>query len=184
MLGNWSWFPQLKEFGESLGWVANIVQVAGLVSLFSFGVAFWRERRAYARRRKMLELEPAGGAVAMAIGVGTPIEATVRQFLRNRFGSTDGALTIPLISSHDESGFIPTRDFLTIVRKIRNDVDELRKRGDIREVHLFYAGPYAIAAGIGAIMDNWVPVHVYMYNTKTSEYELAFTLSAETVKGI
>ena len=62
-------------------------------------------------------------------------------------------------------------------------MDELRRRGDIRELHLFYGGPYAIAVGIGAIVDNWIPVHIHMYNQKESKYELAYILSAELIKG-
>jgi hypothetical protein len=120
----------------------------------------------------MLRLKPAEGAVALAVGVGTHIEAPVTRFLEQRFGSEDGKPKVPLVASFSEEGFVPTNKFYSVVRKIRDDVDELRKRGDVREVHFFYAGPYAIAAGIGAIVDNWVPVHVYMYNSKTRVWGL------------
>jgi hypothetical protein len=174
----WDW---LRQLGNSAGWFANLIQIGAVAYVV---VGLWRARRAYLRRRRMLELKPVEGAVAFAVGVGTHIEAPVTQFLVRRFGTEAGQPKVPLVKSYDKAGFIPTGNFLNIIREIRDDIDELRRRGDIREVHLFYAGPYAIAAGIGAIVDNWVPVHVYMYNNKTSEYEMAFTLSAETVKGI
>lgn len=173
-------FDLIKKLGESLGWLANLFQVAGVLYL---AVDLWRLRVKYKRRTRMLTLKPAQGAVALAVGVGTHIEAPVTKFLQQRFGSDDGRPKVPLVASFSESGFVPTTKFFDILRRIRDDVDELRKRGDIREVHFFYAGPYAIAVGVGAIVDNWVPVHVYMYNSKTSDYELAFTLSAETTKG-
>jgi hypothetical protein len=56
--------------------------------------------------------------------------------------------------------------------------------GGIRKVHLFYGGPLPVAAALGAITDNWVPVRWYAHNKKTGKYEYTFTLDVETVKGV
>ncbi len=43
--------------------------------------------------------------------------------------------------------------------------------GGITEVHLFYGGPLMVAAALGAIADNGVPVKWYQRNPKTGQYE-------------
>lgn len=39
--------------------------------------------------------------------------------------------------------------------------------GNVSEVHLFYGGPVGVAAALGAIVDNWVPVKWYIHNNNT-----------------
>jgi hypothetical protein len=170
----------IKTTGNNWSWLANILQIVSVIWVL---ISFSQAKYAYNRRRKLLELQPSEGAVAVAIGVGTDIEASVRSFLEEHFGSSEGKSKVPLIKSYYRKGFIRATDFSSILIGIRDDMDELRRSGDIRELHLFYGGPYAIAVGIGAIVDNWIPVHVHMYNQKESKYELAYILSAELIKG-
>ena len=138
-------FEWLKNAGNSIGWIANLVQVGAVAWAV---IALLRARRDYRRRTKLLELKPAEGAVAIAVGVGTHIESSVRNFLESRFGAVDGKSKMPLVASYDKKGHIKREEFLSVFHEIRRDIDELRKKGDIREVHLFYGGPYAIAVGM------------------------------------
>ncbi len=174
-------FEWLHNTGDSIAWLANILGVLQVVGVIWAIVAFLRARGEYRRRNKMLQVKPADGSVAISIGVGTHIAASVQGFLESHFGIVEGKARIPLVVSYDKTGHLPPADFLMVLHEIRRDIDELRKKSDIREVHLFYGGPYALAAGIGALLDNWVPVQVYMWENKG--YVRAFTLSAETIKG-
>ena len=50
------------------------------------------------------------------------------------------------------------------------------------ELHLFYKGPVSFAAGVGAVFDNWAPVHLYEF--KDGTYHKALTIEKESVRGL
>lgn len=50
------------------------------------------------------------------------------------------------------------------------------------ELHMFYKGPVTLAMGVGAILDNWIPIKVYQYSDGT--YKKDFVLEKGTVLGL
>ena len=117
--------------------------------------------------------------MAIAIGVGVAVKGDVDKFLKENLEEK-----VPLVLSYERPGFFSREQLLNIIYEIRDEIRGLMTVGGITEVHLFYGGPLMVAAALGAIADNWVPVKWYQRNPKTGQYEYAFTLDVETVKGI
>src|SRR5437870_5243767 len=112
-------FLGLKRIGDSIAWLANIIQVVQVTGVIWAIVLFLRARHEYKRRIKMLNLKPVEGAVAIAIGVGTHIAGSVQNFLESYSGALDGKPNIPLVVSYNKEGYIKTTDFLLVLREIR-----------------------------------------------------------------
>lgn len=166
----------LVNLGNSLDWLLN------LVGLFGYPIALYlwlRERARYQRLRRLIAFRPAKGAVAVIIGIGVTVKADAEKFMQEQFETP-----LPVVLTYEKQGFFQREQLLDIIRQVRDKVRELMTAGGIHEVHLFYGGPLAVAAALGAITDNWVPVRWYSHNSKTGQYEYTFTLDAETVKGI
>jgi len=167
----------LITLGDSLDWLLNLIGLLG----YPVAVYLWlRERARYQRLRRLVAFKPAEGAVAVIIGIGVPsVKADAEKFMREEFESP-----LPVVLNYEKQGFFSREQLLDIIREVRDRIRELMMAGGIREVHLFYGGPLAVAAALGAITDNWVPVRWYNHNKKTGRYEYMFTLDVETVKGI
>jgi hypothetical protein len=181
-----SWFQPFVEFlstlGNSMDWLLNLIAVIlYFTSMFLFVRGWWR----YRRLRRLREVKPAEGAIAVAIGVGMDISHDARQFLEITFGLDEQKqLKVPLLLTYSKSGFLSREEIIDVIRDVRNRLRELMVVGGVSEVHLFYGGPVGVAAALGAIADNWVPVKWYTHNKKTGKYEYLFTLDVEMVKGL
>jgi len=176
------WLEWIINVFRSLDWLLNLIGIgAYLVSL----VLLLREWLRYRRLRRLKELQPSEGAIAVAIGVGMSVTEDARYFLQETFGTNpDGTLKVPLLLSYTKLGYFSREQMIRIIKEIRDKIRELMIIGGVTEVHLFYGGPLAVAAALGAIVDNWVPVKWYAHNKSTGKYEYLFTLDVETVKGI
>jgi hypothetical protein len=167
----------LIDFGSGLDWLLNLIGLLG----YPLAIYLWlRERARYQRLRRLITFRPAKGAVAVILGVGVPsVKPDAEKFIREQFDPP-----LPVVLTYDKQGFFSREQLLDIIHEVRDRVRELMVAGGIREVHLFYGGPLAVAAALGAITDNWVPVRWYNHNKKTGQYEYMFTLDVETVKGV
>jgi len=167
----------LINAGRNLDWLLNWIGVLG----YPLALYFWlRERARYQRLRRLIAFEPAKGAVAIVIGVGVPsVKADAKKYLDEEFETP-----LPIVLEYEKQGFFSREQLLDIIREIRDRIRELMLAGGIHEVHLFYGGPLAVAAALGAIMDNWVPVRWYVHNNEIGKYEYLFTLDVEMVKGL
>lgn len=170
----WEW---LVQFGNNLDWLLN------LIGLFGYPAALYlwmRERARYQRLRRLISFKPAEGAVAVIIAIGVPaVKPDAEKYIREQFESP-----LPVVLAYERQGYFTREQLLSIIGEIRDKLRELMMAGGIREVHLFYGGPLAVAAALGAITDNWVPVRWYNHNKKTGLYEYMFTLDVETIKGV
>jgi len=176
------WLECIANLGRSFDWLLNLIAIAAYIG--SLGLLL-REWLRYRRLSRLKALQPSGGAIGVAIGVGMSVTEDARHFLQETFGTNpDGTLKVPLLLSYSEPGYFTRAQMIGIIREIRNKLRELMVIGGVTEVHLFYGGPLAVAAALGAIADNWVPVKWYAHNKSTGKYEYMFTLDVETVKGI
>jgi len=167
------------------GWLERIAEPAGTIGdLIAFGayiygfLALLRARSRYLERRRLLDVVPPDGTVAVSIGVGLTVKADVERYLRERFPS------VPVAVDYHRPGVVSAPDFPKVIREIRDAMQAAMSTGTIRKAMLFYGGPSAIMAALGALADNWVPVDVFQLNQKSRDYEYTFTLDLETVKGL
>jgi hypothetical protein len=166
----------LINLGQSLEWLLNLIGLLG----YPVAIYLWlRERARYQRLRRLIAFRPAKGAVAVIIGIGVPsVKADAEKYIQGL------DFPLPVVLTCEKQGFFSREQLLNIIREVRDRIRELMVAGGIQEVHLFYGGPLSVAAALGAIADNWVPVRWYNHNKKTGQYEYMFTLDVETVKGI
>ncbi|MEW6097552.1 MAG: hypothetical protein AB1567_13735 [bacterium] len=131
----------------------------------------------YTRRRKLLMFTPSSeGRVAVSIGVGLNPEEAVQDFLNTNFPD------VPLVIAYSKIGEFSGKELLQIFNEIKSRFFDLMKRGDIKEILLFYGGPVTLMAPIGAIVDNWVPVK--LFGREEGKYIFHFTLNRELIKTI
>lgn len=154
-----------------LGIIANILQIGSVAVVV---ILFWRNSRRYAELVRQ-GTRPLGTAnpIALVVGLGMDIEGSVRQYLQASLRSMP-------IQAHYYQGVVPVETFPQILRAINESKRKLTAAG-VTEVHFFYAGPVTFAAALGAMLDNWVPVHVYAFEHGTYEHHLV--LEKETVVG-
>jgi hypothetical protein len=176
------WLQRFVAFFGSLDWLLNLVGIGAYLGSLALLLREWLR---YRRLRRLKELQPSEGAIALAVGIGISVTEDARHYLEESFGrNPDNTPKVPLLLTYDRLGFFSREELIDIMREIRNKIRELMTIGGVREVHLFYGGPIAVAAALGAIVDNWVPVKWYAHNKSTGEYEYLFTLDVETVKGL
>ncbi|MEW5762653.1 MAG: SAVED domain-containing protein [Bacillota bacterium] len=60
-------------------------------------------------------------------------------------------------------------DVVPLLERLRHQRVAIIRQG-ATAIHLFYAGPVAVAAMIGAELSNGCPVHVYHYNSGEGRY--------------
>lgn len=156
---------------RSLGWAANLIQVATFV--FTIWV-LWRTRRRLKRYMQRARAAGTAAPVALAIGIGGSIRGAVRQYL-----DAHNLADVP-IEEYTYEGLLPKRKFYDVLGELHKIKQQMTDAG-VTEVHLFYKGPVTLSMGIGSIFDNWVPVRVYGYGPTSKEYEQDFTLGKGAV---
>ncbi len=154
-----------------LSWTANVIQIA--TAVFAIVVLLGTRRRL---TQWIEEQKRASGSapVALAIGLAGGIRGQVEQYLKVQ------GMDMP-VQDLDHPEFIPMNRYPLLIRDLLKKKDELTKTG-VTELHLFYKGPVAFATGIGAVFDNWVPVHLYEF--KDGTYHRALTIEKESVRGL
>jgi len=151
--------------------IANILQIGSVAVVV---VLFWRNSRRYAELVRR-GTRPLGtpNPVALVVGLGMDIEGNVRQYLQ------ENRRAMP-VQTHYYQGVVPLDKFPQILREINESKRKLTAAG-VTQVHFFYGGPVTFAAALGAMLDNWVPVHVYAFEQGTYRHHLV--LEKETVVG-
>lgn len=143
-----------------VGWIANLIQI--ITFLFTLWV-LWRARRRLQIALKNIQQSGNGiKPVAIAIGINGGIEGAVNQYLTT---IAQPMQVVPI----NRDGFIRGRKSYDLLRELHELKVKLTEQG-VTEVHLFYKGPVTIAMGVGAILDNWVPVKVYELDKQTGLY--------------
>ena len=160
--------------------VSAILQLLSVFPWLLTAYLFWSRASRYKRLLKKQEGTMTSKPKALAVGlVGSgDITGQVAQFLSSNkmdmqvypyFKDIGKGITTENISE-------ALRDLLKIKAKLTSE--------GVTEVHLFLAAPVAMAAAIGAILDNWVPVKVYQPNKSLGGYELWTVLHKGYVPGI
>lgn len=159
---------QLRDW---IGFVADLIAIGTL--LFTL-VVLWRAKRRLALALKTLQQRSGEAPVGLSIGLGQDIHNAVELHLKEQ------GLSMPVYNYH-KMGVVPSSQFHSVLRDILEIKQQITRAG-VKEVHLFYMGPVTLSVGLGAVLDNWVPVIVYKF--ANGQYEPEFVLQKETVLGL
>ncbi len=149
-------------------WLANISTIVGLITAGITGVAWWRlrdARRKVKARLDALAHQTKGEPVALAVGIGPKvgdISGAVKKYLDSQ------GLQMQIFSIF-RNGEIDEDEAYVILEEVLALRRQLNAAGPTR-IHFFYGGPVALAASLGAALDNWVPTLLYILD-KTTGYK-------------
>jgi hypothetical protein len=134
---------------KAIGWLANIIQIA--TAVFAFVVVFRSRRRLNAMLKHVAPATESERHAAIAIGIRGSILGSVEAHLQAEVMADIAVFEIT------RSGEISRRQVYDVLREVNQLKQKLTEKGVVH-VYLFYKGPVTLAAGIGALLDNWVPV--------------------------
>lgn len=154
---------------DLLGFLANLIQVVSFIVVI---VLFWRERQRLRDYIKARETTISERPHALIIGIGGDISGQVIPWLeQNKLRDAER-------NTYTRLGRVSENQFYAVIGDLLKLKAEMTAKG-ATEVHLFYMGPVSLAVGIGAVLDNWVPVKVYQ--KEGNNYALYFVLEKETL---
>lgn len=169
------------EFGFDNFWdiVGTIASIAQIVTLVAAVIVIVRAKQRWDRISKTLADRAEGARpAAIAVGIGGSIKGAVDSYLKLTFSDLD----MP-VAEVKRDNFLKPTEMSGVLHELLELKQKLMDQG-VTEVHLFYRGPVTLAMGIGAMLDNWVPVHVYELGKDTGSYQFNLTLDKGAVLGL
>ena len=170
---------------EIISLVASIASILAFLLFLYFSLALWLKKRELSKRILSMEGSEMGLSerpVAMVIGVGKDLIATVEVFLKEY-----GWENVAIIAWKSSGKWLEPKDYYEAMVNINELKDQAMKSG-ATEVLLFYGGPVDLAIYVGARLQNWVPVKVFQLQGKTGDdlYRCTITLEndAAGIEGI
>jgi hypothetical protein len=146
-------------------WLANFSAIVGLITSGITGIAWWRlraERRKVKERLDTLAHQTKGAPVAIAVGVG-PKVGDISGMVKKYLDSQGLQMQIFSIFRTEE---IAENEAYSVLDEVLTLRRQLNAAGPTR-IHFFYGGPVALAASLGAALDNWVPTLLYIRDDVT-----------------
>ena len=171
-----NFFTNLFSFNNYIGIIVNVGTILGWLA----GI-FWLIKSIIRRikRKKLLKFAPSSeGSVAVSIGVGINPKEAVERFLEKNYKD------VPLLMDYSKLGYFSEEDILKIFEEIKLFLFDIKQRGDVEEILLFYGGPVTLMAPIGAILYNSKTTKIFHNDIKKKDYVLHFTLDREIIKSI
>ena len=132
-----------------IGWVANIIQIA--TAVFAFVVVYRSRRRLNAMLKHRAPETQLDQHVAIAVGIRGSILGSVKAYLKAENMADIAVFEVT------RPGDITKRQVYDVLKEVNQLKQKLTEQGVVH-VYLFYKGPVTLAMGIGALLDNWVPV--------------------------
>lgn len=162
-------FTWLNSLGSSIGWLANILQVATVVFAAYAAFRLWKQNRQLRDlARKTPPVENFQQLVSLHEGVKTSgpaalavslvdttqsIRPQVEQFLQAKGWSMP-------VEELIMDGVTGTADLEQLVNSLREKRRYFESIG-CTELHLFIQGPVQAGTIIGSLYRNWIPVKLY-----------------------
>lgn len=159
--GAWEW----------IGAVANVLQIVTVVIVAVVAVRSYLDLRRFHRERKASRTSRPWAMIIARDDISGQVDGYLKDAGLDL--KLDDPIVFGTLTSVDQG--------MDVLHTVSRHKQRLTAAG-ATEVHLFYAGPVTLAAGIGAIFDNWVPVHTYDFGGGT--YHPGVILEKETVKGL
>jgi len=160
---------------EIVSLMASFASLAAFLLFLYFSLTLRMQKRELARRIVSLEGTEVGLSkhpIAMAIGIGKDLEATVSNYLKDHDWGD-----VPLFIWKSGGDWLELKDYPEVMIKI-NEFKDLAMKEGVTEVLLFYAGPIDLAIYLGTRLQNWVPVKVFNFEKGTYRHNL--TLEKES----
>lgn len=147
-------------------WIDKMSQITGILAFLPILGTLWlvwgQERR---RRRELKAIREAPGdrpaVLIIDIGSGGSIRGQVENFIGQQ-ESLRQVLDSNNISCISRNHDLNRDEVDGIVKELRQSLDTMRNKG-VTKVHLFYKGPVALAAMIGAELSNQTPTVLYQH---------------------
>lgn len=169
------------EFGFDNFWdiVGTVASIAKIVTLIAAVVVIVRAKQRWDRISKTLADRAEGARPAViAVGIGGSIKGTVEAYLKAKYPDAE----MPVAEVRRDN-FLQPSEMPGVLHELLKLKQKLMDQG-VTEAHLFYRGPVTLAMGIGAVLDNWVPVHVYELDKSSGSYKVDLTLDKGAVFGL
>ena len=163
------------NFWDIVGAVASIGQIVTLIAAI---VVIVRAKQKWNRISNMRAVREGALPAAIAVGIGGSIRGLVETFLKTKYPNIEMSVV-----EVKRDNFVQLTEISGILHELLKLKQKLMDQG-VTETHLFYRGPVTLAMGIGAVLDNWVPVHVYELDKNTGSYKLNLTLDKGAVFGL
>lgn len=164
---------EIDNFWNLVGAVASIAQIATLTAAI---VVIVRAKRRWNEVVKRVTEHATGAKPAViAIGIGGNIQGAVEANLQELLPESKAPLAVI-----ERDHFLKPSEMYDVLRDLVTLKQKLMDQG-VTVVHLFYRGPVTLAMGIGAVLDNWVPVNVYELDKESGKYRLNLTLDKGAV---
>ena len=161
--------PWLPSFGNSIAWLANILQVATVVFAAYAAFRLWKQNRQLRDlARKVPPVENFQKLVSLYEGVQTTkplalavslvdtthsIKPQVEQFLEAKGWS----MTIEELNMDGIKGKDDLEKLINALREKRRYLESTQ----CTELHLFIQGPVQAGTIIGSLYRQWIPVKLY-----------------------
>ncbi len=161
---------------EIVSLLASFASITAFLLFLYFSLTLWLKKRELSKRIISLggsEVGLSERPVAMVIGAGKDMIATVEVFLKNH-----GWGDVPVIAWKSGSKWLLPKDYPDAMININELKDRAMKAG-ATEVLLFYGGPVDLAIYVGARLQNWVPVKVFQLQGKEGEDLYMCTITLE-----
>ncbi len=156
---------------EWIGALANVLQIITVIIVAVVSVLSYLDMRRFRRERKAARTERPWAMVIARDDISGQVQAYLQDIGLEL--KQDDPIVFGTLTSPDQ--------VMDVLHTVNRHKQRLTAAG-ATEVHLFYSGPVTLAAGIGAILDNWVPVHTYDF--VAGSYRAGVILDKETVKGL
>jgi hypothetical protein len=144
-----------KILQDTVGWIANIIQIA--TAVFAFVVVV-RTRR---KLNKLLRPDVTDNSDQRRVAIVVSMRGSIRGAVEQHF--KDEHIENIQVFEVTRPGDIDRRQTYALLREISHLKQTLTENG-VNHVDLFYRGPVTLAMGIGSLLDNWVPVIAYDYH--------------------
>ena len=161
---------------EIVSLLASFASITAFLLFLYFSLTLWLKKRELSKRIISLggsEVGLSERPVAMVIGAGKDMIATVEVFLKNH-----GWGDVPVIAWKSGSKWLLPKDYPDAMINI-NELKDWAMKAGATEVLLFYGGPVDLAIYVGATMQKSVPVKVFQLQGKEGEDLYMCTITLE-----
>jgi hypothetical protein len=151
---------------SAVGWIANLLQI--LLAVFAFWV-FWRARQDFRRILISKRRDKTKGSHGVIIvGIPESIRGQVEPVV-SQIEAENPKIDIFYTDEIIRHTHLTSAQQVAVLLEILERKRQLTELG-VTHVYVFYRGPVALAMGIGALLDNWVPVTVYQFDNSSGSY--------------
>lgn len=152
-----SWQDVLNALNLS----SQLAGIIGLLPIFYSACGIYSIKKYKTRQLALLKQSPGARPAVFIVNIGTAdIEAQVRSYTNVQLPQD-----IHWVYYHHK-GMVEADNIIQIMREIEQEYEKVLLHGADR-IHFFYKGPVPLAAMVGDLLSNGMPVLVYHLDTNS-----------------